>query len=73
MSRRSWTRLSPRARTEIIVIAIGFAVGAIFGDQLFVVVEEAIGDPWDELVFGIGGAAIALLGYEIVASFRKAA
>jgi hypothetical protein len=71
MSRRFWTRLSPRARTEIIVIAIGFVVGATFGDRLFVVVGEAVGAPLDKLVLGIGGAAIALLGYEIVVSLRK--
>jgi hypothetical protein len=37
------------------------------------VVELAIGDAWGELVLGLGGAALASLGYEIVASVcRKA-
>jgi hypothetical protein len=68
-----WRRLSPHSRELAIVAAIGFVIGAIFGDILFVVVELAIGDPWDELVFGLGGAALASLGYEIFASFRRKA
>ena len=54
-----------RSRAHAIVVAIGFVVGAVFGDMLFVVVEIALGNPWDELVFGLGGAALASILYEL--------
>jgi hypothetical protein len=66
-----WHRLSPHSRGLAIVAAIGFVIGAILGDVLFEVVELAVGDPWDELIFGLGGAALASLGYEMLASFRR--
>jgi hypothetical protein len=71
MVRKFWLGLSSHARALTIVAAIGFVIGAIFGDMLFIVVEFAIGDPWDGLVLGLGGAALASLGYEIVASVRR--
>ena len=69
MVRAYWNGLSRRSRAHIVVAAIGFALGAAFGDVLFVVVEVAVGDPWDELIFGIGGSALASLGYEIAGIF----
>ena len=72
MIREAWNRLSPRARRHVIVAGIGFVVAATFGHFYFVVVELALGNPWDELVFGIGGAAIASLGYEIATQGRSA-
>jgi hypothetical protein len=71
MLRRFWSDLAPRSRRHIVVAGIGFLVGAIFGDKLFVVVELAIGDPWDKLVLGIAGAAIASIVYEIATGFRR--
>lgn len=59
-----------RSRAHALTVAAGFVVGAVFGDMLFVVVELAIGDPWDELVFGLAGAALASLLYEIWAFAR---
>lgn len=60
-----------RSRAHAIAVAVGFALGAVFGDQLFVVVELALGDPWDELVFGLGGAALASLLYELWTLVRR--
>jgi large-conductance mechanosensitive channel len=54
-----------RSRAHAITVAVGFVVGAVFGDLLFVVVELAIGNPWDELVFGLAGAALASILFEI--------
>jgi hypothetical protein len=71
MIRRGWNRLSPSARAHIVVAALGFIVGAVFGDLLFIVVEEAVGDPFDDLVFGLAGAAIASLGYDLVVLLRR--
>ncbi len=71
MIRETWNGLSRHARGLLIASAIGFVVGAVFGDLVFVVVEIALGDPWDELVFGIAGAALASIGYEIAAMARS--
>lgn len=54
-----------RSRAHAITVAVGFVVGAVFGDILFVVVELAIGNPWDEIVFGLAGAALASILYEL--------
>lgn len=54
-----------RSPAHAVTVAVGFVVGAVFGDILFVVVELAIGDPWDEIVFGLAGAAIASILYEL--------
>lgn len=66
-----WHRLSRHSRGLVVVAGIGFVLGATFGDMLFEVVELAVGNGWDELVFGIGGATVACLGYEIFKSFRR--
>jgi len=71
MIRETWNGLSRHARGLLIAAAIGFLVGAVFGDLVFVVVEIALGDPWDELVFGIAGAALASIVYEIAAMARS--
>jgi hypothetical protein len=70
MIRRGWRGLSPSARAHIVVAALGFVVGAAFGDRLFVVVEMAVGHPVDKIVLGIAGAAIASLVYDIVMLVR---
>lgn len=71
MIREFWNGLSPHARRLWIAAGLGFVVGAVFGDQIFVVVELALGDPWDELVFGIAGAALASVGYELATMGRS--
>jgi hypothetical protein len=71
MIRETWARLSSHARRHLIAAAIGFVIGAVFGDLIFVVVELAVGDPWDELVFGIAGAALASVGYELATLGRS--
>lgn len=55
----------------MIVAGLGFVLGAAFGDKVFTVVEVVLGDPWDEVVFGFGGAAMASLLYELVTMNRK--
>lgn len=61
-----------RSRAHAIAVAIGFVVGAVFGDRLFVVVELVLGNPWDEIVFGLGGAALASILYELWTTVRRA-
>lgn len=65
MFERFLGRLLFRSRAHAITVAVGFVVGAVFGDILFVVVELAIGNPWDEIVFGLAGAALASILYEL--------
>ncbi len=60
-----------RSRAHAITVAVGFVVGAVFGDILFVVVELAIGNPWDEIVFGLAGAALASILYELWILVRR--
>ena len=71
MLREFWNGLSPHARRLWIAAGIGFIVGAIFGDLVFVVVELALGNPWDKLVLGIAGAALASVGYELAIMGRS--
>ncbi len=71
MIRETWNGLSPHARGLLIASGVGFVLGAVFGDLVFVVVEIALGDPWDELVFGIAGMALAVVGYEAVTMGRS--
>ncbi len=71
MLREFWNGLSRHARRLLISAGIGFVIGAVFGDQVFVVIELALGDPWDELVFGIAGAALASVGYELATMGRS--
>ena len=60
-----------RSRAHAITVAVGFVVAAVFGDMLFVVVELAIGAPWDDLVFGLAGAALASILYELWTVMRR--
>lgn len=55
----------------MIAAGIGFVIGAVFGDLVFVVVELALGNPWDKLVLGIAGAALASVGYELAIMGRS--
>jgi hypothetical protein len=71
MIRETWNGLSPHARGLLAAAAVGFVIGAVFGDMVFVVIELAIGDPWDELVFGVAGAALASVCYEIATMGRS--
>ena len=71
MVRKFWNNLAPHSRTHLIVATIGAIVGALFGDQLFIVVEHAIGSPWDDLVLAIGGAMLASVVYEGVTILRR--
>ena len=71
MVRKFWNNLAPHSRTHLVVAAIGAIVGALVGDRLFIVVEHALGDPWDNVVFGIGGAMLASIVYEGVTMFRR--
>ena len=71
MSRRGWSRLSPGARAHIVVAAIGFAAGALFGDLVFGVVEDAVGEYLDDILFGIAGAALASLLYDVAMLLRR--
>ncbi len=71
MIRETWNGLSRHARGLLIASAIGFVVGAVFGDLVFVVVELAIGNPWDELVFGVAGAFLTSIAYEVATLGRE--
>lgn len=71
MLREFWNGLSPHARRLLIAAGIGFVIGAVFGDLVFVVVELALGNPWDKLVLGIAGAALASVGYELAIMGRS--
>ena len=44
----------------------GALVGAVFGDRVFPVIEDAFGDPFDNILLGIGGACLAAVLYELV-------
>ncbi|MBM3545812.1 MAG: hypothetical protein FJX54_02570 [Alphaproteobacteria bacterium] len=71
MIKEFWRGLSPHARQIAVVAAGGFVIGAIFGDLIFFVVELAVGDPLDELVFGIAGAVLATVIYETLTLFQR--
>ena len=71
MIRQRWDRLSPSARAHIVVAAIGFAIGAVFGDLVFGVVEEAVGEYFDDFLFGIADAALASLLYDVFLLLRR--
>ena len=44
--------------------------GSIFGDHMFPEVEAALGFPLGDFLFGILGALLALVGWEIVSNVR---
>ena len=46
-------------------VAGGTTIGALFGDEVFPVIEVALGDPLADLFCAMLGAAAAALIYEI--------
>jgi hypothetical protein len=48
----------------------GTMAGAIFGDHILPEVETALGFPLGDFLFGILGALLALVGWEIVSNVR---
>ena len=48
----------------------GTMAGSIFGDHIFPGVEAALGFPLGDFLFGLLGAVLALVGWEIVSNVR---
>jgi hypothetical protein len=48
----------------------GTMAGSIFGDHILPEVETALGFPLGDFVFGILGALLASVGWEIVSNVR---
>ena len=44
--------------------------GSIFGDHIFPEVEGALGFPLGDILFGMLGALLTLVGWEIVSNVR---
>jgi hypothetical protein len=50
---------------------VGWTIaGVVFGDLIFPEMEAAFGDTLTDIVFGIMGAVIGALAYEIVSNIR---
>jgi uncharacterized membrane protein YeaQ/YmgE (transglycosylase-associated protein family) len=49
---------------------IAAIIGAIFGDHIVPEVETALGFPLGDFLFGILGALLASVGWEIVSNVR---
>jgi hypothetical protein len=47
----------------------GMVIGLFFGDKAFPQLEAAFGDPFTDIVLGVGGAIFAAVAYEVRASF----
>jgi hypothetical protein len=48
----------------------GTMAGSIFGDHILPEAETALGFPLGDFLFGILGALLALVGWEIVSNVR---
>jgi hypothetical protein len=57
-------------RLYIAAIIGGTMAGSIFGDHMFPEVEAALGFPLGDFLFGILGALLASVGWEIVSNVR---
>jgi hypothetical protein len=52
-------------------MAGGAAIGSFFGDMAFPGFEAGVGDPYDDIFLGLGGALLGALAYEAVAPFLR--
>ncbi len=52
-------------------MAGGAAIGSFFGDMAFPGFEAGVGDPYDDICLGLGGALFGALAYEIAAPFLR--
>jgi hypothetical protein len=46
-------------------------IGLFFGDMAFPGFEAGVGDPYDDICLGLGGALLSALSYEIVVPFLR--
>jgi hypothetical protein len=46
-------------------------IGLFFGDMAFPGFEAGVGDPYDDIFLGLGGALFGALAYEIAAPFLR--
>jgi hypothetical protein len=49
----------------------GAAIGLFFGDMAFPGFGAGVGDPYDDILLGLGGALLGALGYGAVAPFLR--
>ena len=53
-----------------LTLLAGAALGFVFGDVVFPAIEGVVGGPLFDVITAIGGAALAAIAYEIVATFH---
>ena len=52
-------------------VIAGMLIGLFFGDMAFPGFEAGVGDPYDDICLGLGGALLGALSYEIVVPFLR--
>ena len=62
--------MKPRVSYAVSLIG-GMFIGLFFGDMAFPGFEAGVGDPYDDICLGLGGALFGALAYEIAAPFLR--